>query len=237
MDKKSSSQQRRESLGARSRKRVREILGTAREVFGEKGFEKATMVEIAQRLGTSEATIFTYFGSKRELCMEVLRRWYYEISADLEREVPLVNGFRARLHFVIRKHLMHLIEEGTGICALVLSEGRNVDEEFSDLITDIKRRYTSPLMAALVAAQKSGEIRRDIPLRLMRDMVYGSMEHILWSHIYSGFLADVDLTASRLSDMLWRAFMPPDQPAEALAQLHAEVADALHRYEQNEAEK
>lgn len=224
-----SPQQRRTSLGTRSERRVREILGAAREVFAEKGFEKATTAEIAQRLGTSEATVFTYFGSKRELCMEVLKVWYYQISAELEREVPLVNGFRARLHFVIRKHLKHLIEEGTGICALVLSEGRTVDQEFTSLLTDIKRRYTGPLMTALSAARESGEIRPGIPLRLMRDMVYGSMEHILWDHISTGRTPDVDLTASQLTDMLWNAFIPPDQPVKALVRFRFEVADALHR--------
>jgi AcrR family transcriptional regulator len=235
MDRKSSPQQRRSSLGIRSQRRVREILSAAREVFGEKGFEKATILEIAQRLGTSEATVFTYFESKRELCMEVLRGWYYKMSAELEREVALVEGFRAQLDFVIYKHLKHLIEEGTGICALVLSEGRNVDREFTDLITDIKRRYTAPLMAALAVAQKSGEIRPDLPLRLMRDVVYGSMEHILWSHIHHGPLTDVNLTASQLSELLWRAFLPPGQPIEALVRFRAEVAGALPRLDESDA--
>jgi AcrR family transcriptional regulator len=234
MLKKASTPKRRRSLGTRSERRVQEILRAARDVFAEKGFEKTTASEIAQRLGTSEATIFTYFRSKRELCMEVLRVWYYGISAELERGVSLVSGFRNQLHFVIRKHLKHLIEEGTGICALILHEGRNVDQEFTDLIIDIKRRYTAPLMAALSAAQKSGEIRADLPLRLMRDMVYGSMEHMLWSHIHSSPLLDVNLTASQLSDMLWRAFMTPDRPIEALAQFRAEVADALHKFESGE---
>jgi AcrR family transcriptional regulator len=237
MGKKSPPQQRRGSLGIRSERRVLEILRAAREVFAEKGFEKATASEIAQRLGTSEATVFTYFGSKRELCMEVLRGWYYEICARLERDVHLVKGFRSQLHFIISKHLKHLIEEGTGICALVLGEGRNVDKEFADLIMDIKRRYTSPLMSALTAAQKSGEIRPDIPVRLMRDMVYGSMEHILWTHIHSGQLPDsnlVDVTASQLSDMLWSGFMRPNQQMETLVQFRAEVVHALHGLEQSE---
>ena len=229
MGKKLSPQRRRGSLGARSEHRVREILSEARNVFAEKGFGKATTAEIAQRLGTSEATVFTYFGSKRELCMEVLKVWYDEIICELEREVPLIHGSRARLHFIIRKNLKHMIEEGTGICALVLSEGRNADQDFMDLIADIKRRYTGPLMVVLSAAREGGEIRPDIPLRLMRDMVYGSMEHVLWTHIVTGIMPDVDLTASQLSELLWRAFIPPDQPVEALAQFRADVADALRR--------
>jgi hypothetical protein len=122
-----------------------------------------------------------------------------------------------------------MIEEGTGICALVLSEGRNVDQEFMNLIADIKRRYIGPVMTTLAVARQSGEIRSDIPLRLMRDMIFGSLEHVLWTHIVTGRMPDVDLTASQLSEMLWRAFTPPDQPTEALAQFKTDVVDALKR--------
>jgi AcrR family transcriptional regulator len=189
---------------------------------------------MAQRLSISEATIFTYFGSKRELCMEMLKGWYDEMSTELEQEVPLINGIRVQLHFVIRKHLKHLIEDGTGLCALVLSEGRNVDEEFMILIADLKRRYTAPLMRVLSAAKESGEIRSDIPLRLMRDMVYGSMEHILWGRIVTGRMPDIDLTALQLADLLWSAFIPSNKSVEALMQFRAEVADALQRVKESD---
>lgn len=217
------------TAGVRSERRVREILNIAREVFAEKGFEKATTSEMAQRLGVSEATIFTYFGSKRELCMEVIKGWYEEMNNDLEQEVPLTTGIRAQLHFVIRKHLKYLLEEGTGLCALVLSEGRNVDEEFMSLIAGLKRQYTAPFMRALSVARDSGQIRSDIPLRLMRDMVYGSMEHILWGRIVTNRGVDIDLVANQLTDALWSALMPPDISVERLMQFRSEVADALER--------
>lgn len=217
------------TAGARSERRVREILNIAREVFAEKGFEKATTSEMAQRLGVSEATIFTYFGSKRELCMEVIRGWYEEMNNDLEQEVPLITGIRAQLHFVIRKHLKYLLEEGTGLCALVLSEGRNVDEEFMSLIADLKRQYTAPFMRALSVARDSGQIRSDVPLRLMRDMVYGSMEHILWGRIVTNRVVDIDLVANQLTNVLWSALIPTDRSVERLMQFRSEVADALER--------
>ncbi|MDR3553270.1 MAG: TetR/AcrR family transcriptional regulator [Syntrophobacteraceae bacterium] len=217
------------TAGTRSERRVREILHIAREVFAEKGFEKATTSEMAQRLGVSEATIFTYFGSKRELCMEVIKGWYEGMNKDLEQEVPLITGIRAQLHFVIRKHLKYLLEEGTGLCSLVLSEGRNIDEEFMSLIADLKRQYTAPFMHALAVARDSGQIRSDIPLRLMRDMVYGSMEHILWGRIVTNHAVDIDLVANQLSDVLWSALISPDRSVERLMQFRSEVADALQR--------
>ena len=63
--------QRRSPAGPKAEQRVRDILRVGREVFAERGFERATTTEVAQRLGVSEATVFTYFRSKRELCMRV----------------------------------------------------------------------------------------------------------------------------------------------------------------------
>ena len=67
---------RRPPASAKSEQRIRDILRVARQVFSEAGFQAATTTEIAQRLGVSEATVFTYFGGKRELCVRVISDWY-----------------------------------------------------------------------------------------------------------------------------------------------------------------
>lgn len=226
----------REALGVRSERRVKEILVVARQVFSEHGYEKSTTLEIARRMDVSEATVFSYFDSKRDLCMQVIKVWYDEISAELEREVPLVVGARPQLHFIVRKHLVTLIHEGTGMCKLVLSEGRSADDEFAGLIADLKRRYTAPLRNVLSAAQRSGEVRPDIPLPLMRDMVYGAMEHVLWDWMVNRNKPDIDLTAAQLTDMLWTSFAPISPELRNLAQFRAEVAGALRRLDSSAAQ-
>jgi AcrR family transcriptional regulator len=223
---------RRKPRGEKSGKRIESLLAVAREVFAQKGFERATTLEIAQHVGISEATVFTYFGSKRALCVEVIRRWYDEISTELEREMPLLDGLHLQLRFAVRKHLSHLIGEGAGICALVLSEGRTADQAFGELIADLKRRYTAPLMHALETARAAGEVRGDVPLRLFRDMVYGSMEHVLWDYVVSGRKPDIERTAEQLCDMLWGAFMPRHDGLQALTRFRAEVGSALRRLEE-----
>lgn len=223
------SPRKREALGVRSERRVKEILAVARQVFSEQGYEKSTVLEIARSMEVSEATVFSYFTSKRDLCMQVIKGWYDEISSELERDVPLIVGTRAQLHFIVRKHLATLMHEGTGMCKLVLSEGRNVDEEFAGLIADLKRRYTAPLMKVFSAAQRSGEIRQDMPLPLLRDMVYGAMEHVLWDYMVNRNKPDIETTAAQLTDMFWSALVPLPADLKKLAQFHAEVADALRR--------
>src|SRR3954469_11637897 len=47
------------------------ILETASQVFQEMGYERASMDEIAARLGGSKVTLYGYFPSKQDLFLEV----------------------------------------------------------------------------------------------------------------------------------------------------------------------
>lgn len=223
--------QRRAPLSAKSEQRVRDILRVGREVFSELGYERSTTTEIAQRLGISEATVFTYFRGKRELCMRVIGDWYDEIIAAIESGLPREAPVREQLEFMVHTHLRLFLIQGTGLCELVLGEGRkrNADwgEEFGQAFIDLQRRYTAPLMELLARGQAQGEVRQDIPLRLLRSLVFGPMEHMLWEVIIAGRQINVDQSARDLVALLWPALQAPDQELVALRQLKARVARAL----------
>lgn len=50
------------------------ILAAAKAAFEELGFEQATMSDIAARVGGSKATLYSYFHSKEELFLELVRQ-------------------------------------------------------------------------------------------------------------------------------------------------------------------
>ncbi|MFT3858519.1 MAG: TetR/AcrR family transcriptional regulator [Aquabacterium sp.] len=203
------------------------LLQAARRVFSAHGYQRATTAQIAEAAGVSEATVFTYFPSKRDLCIQVIKDWYDEISSELEQDVPRLHGVHARLSHVVRAHLVTLLADGSGMCALVLSEGRAAEPELAKVITECKRRYTAPLMDSLAQAQAQGEIRQDMPLRLMRDLVYGAMEHVLWDAITTSRRPRIDTTAEQLIELIWSAVMPRDASLTALHRFRDEVREAL----------
>ncbi|HKR41417.1 MAG TPA: TetR/AcrR family transcriptional regulator, partial [Paraburkholderia sp.] len=209
---------RRQPAGRKSQQRVREILQAGREVFSEKGYARATTAEIAQRLGVSEATVFSYFRGKRELCARVIGDWYDESIAAIEGGLPRDGTVRQQFAFIVRMHLQLMLESGTGICELVLSEGRTRHHDLSEALTEMQRRYTAPLMRVLARGQESGQIRNDLPLRLLRSLVFGPMEHVLWDATLANRRTDIDATADRLVDALWSALQPPNLELAALAQ-------------------
>ncbi len=60
-------------LSDRARKRRREIMQAAHEVFAARGYRNGSLGEIADRVGITHQGILHYFGSKEQLLVEVLR--------------------------------------------------------------------------------------------------------------------------------------------------------------------
>jgi AcrR family transcriptional regulator len=225
---------RRTPSSVKSQQRVKDILQAGRDVFAEKGYDAATSAEIAQRAGISEATVFSYFSGKRELCARVIADWYDEIIQAFETGLPRDGSVRQQFAFIVRTHLRLMLVNGTGLCSLVLSEGRTKQHDLSDTLTELQRRYTAPLMNVLARGQELGHVRSDIPLRLMRSLVFGPMEHVLWDATLAKrrlSQTQIDTTANELIDVLWAALQPPDANAAALAQFRQDVEDASRRFE------
>ncbi|VWD32856.1 TetR/AcrR family transcriptional regulator [Burkholderia lata] len=217
--------------GRKSQQRVQDILRAGREVFAEKGYEHATAAEIAQRVGVSEATVFSYFRGKRELCARVIADWYDENIAAFEEGMPQDASVRQQFAFIVRTHLRLMLVNGTGLCALVLSEGRAKQHALSDELTALQRRYTAPLMDVLARGHAAGQVRTDLPLSLLRSMVFGPIEHVLWDAILGHRKLDTETTATQLVDMLWAAVQPPAPEQAALVRFRNEVAEAVRRLE------
>jgi len=227
--------QRRTPARAKSEQRVRDILRVGREVFAEQGYEHTTTTEIARRLGVSEATVFTYFSGKRELCVRVVSDWYEEITGTLAQaltlsvagKAPLQEQFRCFVH----THLQLFLVQGTGLCALVLSEGRaknrGGENALSEVLVELQRRYTAPLMELLARGRAAGELREDISLSLMRSLVLGPMEHLLWELVGSHKAVAVGAAAEDLTTLIWPALCRPGRELQQLRSLRATLARAL----------
>lgn len=75
--------------------RRQNIVEVASEVFREFGFEAASMSEIATRVGGSKATLYSYFSSKEELFVAVVRYFaethMHEIFARLDAQADLAS--------------------------------------------------------------------------------------------------------------------------------------------------
>ena len=182
-------------------RRESDIIVAARAVFAECGYEDASMAAIARRAGVVEGTIYTYFDGKRDLLNTVLVRWYEGMLADQADALAGITGLRNRLRYVVWRHLRTVATE-PGLCRLFFLEVRSAGGYPDSELYALNRGYTRAAVQVLQEGIASGELRSDAPLRLVRDVVFGAIEHHTWQFLSGRGALDVDALADTLSDLV-----------------------------------
>ncbi len=189
-------------------RRAAEILAAAREVFLDKGFERASVAEIAARVGVVEGLVYSYFPSKRELLNEVLRGMYLPLIADIETGFSRLQGLRSRLRFLVWRHLRVYAEE-PGLSRLALHEVRTGPEYFESVLHQLQVQYTAFLLRTVRDAVRDGELPAGTDPELVRSLVYGGIEHRLWGLLYGrGGRIDVESMADGWTDLVLHGVQP-----------------------------
>ncbi len=191
-----------------------DILAAARVVFCEHGYADASVSEIAARAEVVEGTIYKYFDSKRELLMRVLEGWYEGVLADYARELPGIRGPQARLRYVVWRHL-RAVREDPQLSRLMFLEVRAHEDYPGSTLYALNRRYTTLLTGVLAEGAAAGELRDDVPARVVRDLVYGGVEHLTWRYVSGHGRLDVDRETDDLLRVLWDGIAAPVERAAA----------------------
>jgi AcrR family transcriptional regulator len=200
--------QRRAAVRLPRERRVRDILAAARSVFREHGYADAAVSEIAARAEVVEGTIYKYFESKRELLVRVLEGWYEGVLADYARELPGIRGPQARLRYVIWRHL-RTVRDDPQLARLMFLEVRAHEDYPRSTLYALNRRYTSLLTGVLAEGAAAGDLRDDVPVRVVRDLVYGGVEHLTWRYVSGRGRLDVERETDDLLRVLWDGIAAP----------------------------
>ena len=178
--------------------RKREILQAARECFCDKGYEHASVAEIANKVGVVEGTVYRYFESKHELLIEVLTDWYRQMFDDYAHALEGVSDARSRMQVLIWRHL-RTIRDAPQLCRLMFREARDDIGEVNAALRKLNRRYTRFLVEVVDQGSQHGEFRDDIRLPLLRDLIYGGIEHYCWRYLTGEGDLDIDQAAQDIT--------------------------------------
>lgn len=198
------------AAGKRTPRRMRravEILAAARQTFLDKGFARASVSEIAAKVGVVEGLVYSYFPTKRDLLNEVMRGMYEPLIRDIDEGFSRLHGLRSRLRFLIWRHLRVYVEEPS-LSRLVLHEVRTGPEYFKSVLHDLQVRYTAFLMRTIREAVASGEMPQDTDEEMIRSLVYGGIEHRMWAVLFGRGTVDVEVAADRYTDIVLRGILP-----------------------------
>ncbi|WP_178130672.1 TetR/AcrR family transcriptional regulator [Reyranella sp. CPCC 100927] len=183
------------------------ILAAARTAFAQKGFAGASIIEIARACDIADGTIYKYFASKQDLLFNVMRQFYEGLIADVEAGVAQQSTLAARLRLLVRRQIEAFVED-EDLCRLFIREVRTADDYPDSPLHDLNRRYTSIVVRILETGIAAGEVRADLKPRLVRDMLYGAIEHIAWKAVSRGGRLRIEQTTDQLLGIVLDGIVP-----------------------------
>jgi AcrR family transcriptional regulator len=153
---------------ARGKQRVAELLEAAAAVFGEKGYEAATMTEIAARAGAPIGSLYQFFPAKETLADTLVQGYVALLAADLgelEAHAAQVDTrtLIGRLFGLLRAHPKERA------AALPLAEARMDERTRRTTFRHMLRRQVAAILRARSRAL-SAEGARDMAVVLLQLM-------------------------------------------------------------------
>jgi AcrR family transcriptional regulator len=172
---------RRQAAKVRTRQKV---LDAARTLFAERGYEPATIRDIAKGAGMSTGAVFANFQDKAELFEAVLSEDLAKLAETLKAAAAAETSLRARLLAALTAGYHSSLEQLPLVQAVVARSW------FQPVAAEMRTRTAiKPLVMvvsdALQAGVRDGELRQDADVRLLSELIYEA-----WLSNYRGAAYD-----------------------------------------------
>ena len=197
-------------------------------VFAEKGYGAAAVAEIASLAGVVEGTVYSYFDSKRALLVAVMNVFYEDLIANTESGLRAIHGVENRLRFVIRRHIDTFTSD-LGLCRVIIREARPDVALYDEAILDLNRRYTGVALGVLEEGVGDGTFRPEIVPSVLRDLLYGGIEHALWRFVFAEGELDAGPLADQLADAMLGGIRTQHTPEHVADEPNEDTVTRLER--------
>ncbi len=151
------------------------ILDIAVRVFLDRGYDGASLEDIARAAKITKASIYYHVRSKEELLWRGVARAFDALFAVLDEPGATKGGAAGRLKYIVRRTVEITVAELPEVALLLRVRG-NTRTERRILA---RRRSFDRLISRLVArAQREGDLRRDVDARLATRLLFGMLNSI-----------------------------------------------------------
>lgn len=189
----------------RESEKKRRILNSAIKIFGEKGFQNATISEIAKEAGIGDATIYEYFKSKEDILLEIPVEVSKELIPQLHDHMMGIKGALNKLRKFIWWWLNY-VEKNPGYGAIVLLELKTNKNYVSTNAYQAARNFYQIVLDIIKEGQEEGSIKKDINIYLARSICVGALEHIIIRWLLKERKYSLIQYADELADLLIDSF-------------------------------
>lgn len=212
-------------------RRASDIEAAAKEVFCKRGFEASSTAEIASRAGVAEGTLYKHFQNKRALLIKVLETWYHTLILDISEQLAGIQGTRNKVYYLVSRHLRAL-KENADLARLSYHEVRHSGDYYESKLYEFNREYTQVFVETCREGIRKGDLRQDLPLGLLRDLVFGGIDHLISGFLFNNRQLNIDTAAEQLVALIFdgiavKSSAESAQPMNSVIERFSKIADRM----------
>ena len=183
------------------------IANALRLLLEEKEFNGITTAEIARQAGVTDALIYKYFKDKRDLLHQLLSEYLNQYGVQLRSDLKGIKGALNKLRKLIWSHI-NVYATNRVFAKILLIEVRNHPDYYKSDTYELVRAYSNSVLDILEEGVQSNEVRKDVPVKLIRQMILGSIEQVCLTGITFDREIDPDALTEDLCDIIFRGIVP-----------------------------
>ena len=159
-----------------------QIIDAAIRVFARTGYYNSRVSDIAREAGIASGTIYLYFKTKDEILVTLFRERMAEWVASVRREIAGAPDPLAKVRRLVALHFS-VLEKNPDLAEVVQVELRQGHKFFRGASAHEVSAYFALIGGVLEEGIASGQIRRDLPVKLATKILFGAMDQVATSWV------------------------------------------------------
>jgi AcrR family transcriptional regulator len=184
--------------------RKHELRVAAAKLFLKVGYDRATVRDIAKKVGLQSGSIFYHFKTKEDILVDVMSEGLRQFAEAVNQPLRDASSPLEKLRGLFLGHLKALLNPDNSEIAVVLSEWRQLSPRSRRLVVKLRDEVDDVWNEVLREAAAQGLVQGD--LRILRLSMLGAINWSLQWYDRRG-----KLTIEELASRLLETFVPPDR--------------------------
>ena len=196
------SRKEREKIG-----RKKDIIEAAKRVFAVKGFEKATLDEIAVEAEYGKGTLYNYFKNKEDIFISLMRYELDKMNDILGNSLSKYNDSREQLKEVVKSAILYAKENQIFFRLLMKEVGKLVSHDNNNVYHDILMenhmfgvKIISDILNNGIKKSEVKNIDTDLAAHIFIFMIRSVIMRVLWLEGKKSMENDIDFLVSVFFD-------------------------------------
>ncbi|MGE8206372.1 TetR/AcrR family transcriptional regulator [Heyndrickxia sp. NPDC080065] len=185
--------------------KYKQIIDAAVIVIAENGYHQAQVSKIAKQAGVADGTIYLYFKNKEDILISLFHEKMGMFIEKIDEEIAGKQTAAEKLLVMVKSHFK-ILSDDHQLAIVTQLELRQSNKELRMKINEVLKGYLKLIDSIIDHGIKNGEFKEDIEVRLVRQMIFGTIDETVTTWVMNEERYDLVSLAPSVQQLLINGF-------------------------------